>query len=51
MGMFEEDHQFALGRKAFTVQVLALQTGILLLFFVILALLLKDPIQIIFIYI
>lgn len=34
MGVFEEDCPFVLGREALTVQVLALQTGILLYFLI-----------------
>lgn len=50
VGIFEEGHQFALGREAFTVQVFALQTGILLLFFCYFSLIIKDPIQILSIF-
>lgn len=52
VGIFEEGHQFALGRETFTVPVFALQTGILLLFFFFcyFSLIIKDPIQILSIF-
>lgn len=44
IGISEEECQFALERETLIVQGLPLQTGILLLVSVVLALLLKDPI-------